>query len=189
MGIFGRVSKPYWDDRPVAVIGGGGSFKDFDLEKLRGCHVLAVKGAILNVPWADACFGMGEYPDWLPNVQCRVYWAVEGDHEAGPTKNVTLLKRLQGVAVADHPGEVYGGHTSGFAALQICIHKRAKQIVLFGYDYDRWPQWAESFTAYSPHFTKHGVSVANASPASEIRCFQKVGLHDGANMVQPQWTT
>lgn len=179
--IFGKVSKPYWDDRPVAVIGGGPSFRDFDPEMLRGAHVLAVKSAIQTVPWADACFGVGDFSGWrdkLEGAQARVYWVAETPEQ--PTKNVTFLKRLDGAGLSNDPSEVYSGGSSGFGAMQICIHKRAKEIVLFGFDYDQWPKWAEQFEVFSRYFTDHGVSVLNASPTSAIRCFQKVTVGDGA---------
>ena len=206
--MYGKINKPFWDDKPVAVIGGGPSLIDFDFEKLRGAHVLAVKGTIFDIPWADACFGLDtpKYKDWrhkLANVQSRVYWAVPEDQlqETGPpiSKNITFLKRLPGQQLSDDPSVIYGGGTSGFGALQICIHKHAKQIVLFGFDYDgassaptgvgqekrraqnaaNWAIWAEQFSVYVPYFTRHGISVVNACPASAIRCFQKVALQDG----------
>ena len=202
--VYGRVAKPFWDDRPVAVIGGGPSVKDIDFDMLRGAHVLAVKNTIFDVPWADAGFAHGNYEemrDKLADVPARVYWALYADQRhPAPLKNVTFLKRQYGVGMSDDPGVIYGGATSGFAAMQICIHKRAKSIVLFGFDYDRatstttdtrgfkrvanWREWAEHFRVYVPHLTKHGISVANACPSSAISCFQKVSLQDGIEMVR-----
>ncbi|MCA1452841.1 hypothetical protein I6F35_06350 [Bradyrhizobium sp. BRP22] len=221
MDVYGKVNKPFWDDRPVAVVGGGPSLRGFDFEQLRGAHVLAVKGSIFDIPWADAGFGldMPRYKEWrdkLANVQSRVYWAVPEDqlNKTGPppSKNVTFLKRLDGENLSDDPGEIYGGGTSGFGAIQICIHKRAKQIVLFGFDYDgafdvanmggsfrfndrhylkrrtqnaaNWEAWATHFNVYVPYFTQHGIHVVNACPASAIRCFQKVTLEDGVAMLR-----
>lgn len=187
--MYGKINKPFWDDKPVAVIGGGSSLIDFDYEKLRGVHVLAVKGSIFDIPWADAGFGLDYCRDKIANVQSRIYWAVRDDQvEPQPPKNITLLKRLDGQQLSDDPGVVYSGGTSGFGALQICIHKRAKQIVLFGFDYDgshasapssKWASWAEHFAVYSPYFSQHGIQIVNACPASAIRCFQKVALRDG----------
>lgn len=199
--MYGKINKPFWDDKPVAVIGGGPSLIDFDFEKLRGAHVLAVKGAIFDIPWADAGFALDYCRDKLANVQSRIYWAVREDQlaEPPPSKNITLLKRLPGERLSDDPSVIYGGGTSGFGALQICIHKRAKQIVLFGFDYDgtasapngvgqekrrahdaaHWAKWAQHFSIYVPYFNEHGISIVNACPTSAIRCFQKVAMRDG----------
>jgi hypothetical protein len=198
--VYGRINKPFWDDAPVAIIGGGPSLIDFDLEQLRGAHVLAVKRAIFSVPWADACFGldMDRYTEWrdkLSSIPSRIYWAVTDDQldRTTPSKNTTFLKRLVGQDVSDDPGMIFGGGTSGFGALQICLHKHAKEIVLFGFDYNgndgtdahsikrtaNWLAWAEHFRVYVPYLIEQGISVVNACPQSAIRCFQKMTLADG----------
>src|SRR4051794_21127522 len=112
---YGRVNKPFWDDKPVAVIGGGLSMQDLNFEALRGAHVLAVKGSIFDIPWADAGFGLNYCRDRLATVQSRIYWAVHDDQlEKPPPKNVTLLRRMDGQGLSDDPGVIYGGSTSGF---------------------------------------------------------------------------
>ena len=217
MEVYGKISKPFWDDKPVAIVGGGPSLTGFDFERLRGAHVLAVKGSIFDIPWADAGFGldMPRYKEWrdkLANVQSRVYWAVPEDQleKTGPppSKNITFLRRLEGNNMSSDPGEIYGGGTSGFGALQIALHKKAKSIVLFGYDYDgaydsqtgfrhndqhyekrraqnfeNWQAWARHFEVYVPYLNQQGIKVINACPASAISCFQKSTLEDGVSML------
>jgi len=182
MEIYGKITKPFWDDKPVAVIGGGPSLQDFNYEALRGAHVLAVKSLIFDIPWADAGFGLDYHDckDRLANVQSRVYLAVRDDELAPPpSKNITFLKRLDGQGLSDDPSVIYGGNSKDFGTLQICIHKRAKQIVLFGFDYDaHWSPSAENFRVYVPYLAAHGISVVNANPQSAITCFQKVALQD-----------
>jgi hypothetical protein len=189
---YGRITKPYWDDRPVAIVGGGPSLVGFDYERLRGCHVLAIKGTILSIPWADACFGMGDFNGWrdkLSGAQSRIYWLTP-EPEQTAAKNITFLKRVEGHQFSEDPSVVYSGGTSGFGAFQVAMHKRARSIVLFGFDYDgeransKWIKWAECFRVYVPYLAKHGISVANACPGSAIPCFQKVTLDDGVNMLK-----
>lgn len=217
MEAYGKITKPFWDDRPVAIVAGGPSLRGFDFERLRGAHVLAVKGSIFDIPWADAGFGLDmlRYTEWrgkLADVQSRVYWAVPEDQltKTGPppSKNITFVKRLVGEAISDDPSAIYGGGTSGFGAVQVCLHKRAKRIILFGYDYDgafggpvahhndqhyekkraqnheSWKVWANHFEVFVPWLSKQGVSILNACPASAIRCFQKVTLDDGVTMLK-----
>ena len=205
---YGKIAKPFWDDKPVAIVGGGPSLVGFDFEQLRGAHVLAVKRSIFAIPWADAGFGLGEWQDKLTNVTGRVYWAVPEDQLLpAPAKNVTFLRRLSGQDVSADPSCVYGGGTSGFASMQVGIHKRAKRIILFGFDYvstitganpgepstqfqrrreqteGNWRKWAEHFRVYVTPLREHGISVVNACPQSQIGCFQKVTLDDGVNML------
>jgi hypothetical protein len=209
---YGSIGAPWWDDRPVAVLGGGPSLKGFDFERLRGCHVLAVKGCMFDAPWADAGFGldMPRYQEWrdkLAKLPGRIYWAVpiEQLEATGPppSENVTFLQRLVGQSVG-LPSEIYGGGTSGYGALQICIHKRAKRIVLFGFDYDgafdpnasfrhndqhyvkrraqvqqNWIEWAEHFETYRVPFAERGIECWNACPQSKIETFFKVSIERG----------
>jgi hypothetical protein len=222
MDAYGKITKPFWEDKPVAIIGGGPSLVGFDFERLRGAHVLACKGSIFDIPWADAGFGldMPRYHEWrdkLSNVQCRVYWAVPEEQLAKtgppPSKNITFLRRLEGQNVSSDPSEIFGGGTSGFGSMQICIHKRARSIVLLGFDYDggneverenaggqfrhndqhyikrreqnwaNWRDWAKHFEVYVPYLNAHGISVVNACPHSAIECFQKMTLDDGVALL------
>jgi len=209
----------------VAIIGGGPSLVGFDYERLRGAHVLAVKGTIFDIPWADAGFGLDmprftEWRDRLAAVQCRVYWAVPEDQlqKTGPPpgRNITYLRRLAGEQVSSDPGAIYGGGTSGFGAMQVALFKRARHIVLFGFDYngdneveyssvngfrhndthylkrraqnaENWRVWSEHFRAYVDVLGAIGVRVTNACPRSQITCFQKCTLNDGVNLVHGRW--
>jgi hypothetical protein len=140
-------------------------------------------------------------------MQCRVYWAVHKDQivsMAPPSRNVTFLSRLDGLGVSENPGEIYGGGTANFGAVQVCFHKRAKDIILFGFDYDgnydggflnfgekqrarsaeHWANWAEHFSVYVPYLRSRGINVVNACPTSAIRCFQKVTPQDGVSMLR-----
>lgn len=218
---YGTIKAPWWDDKPVAIIGGGPSLKDFDFERLRDrFYVLAVKASMFDIPWADAGFGldMPRYKEWrdrLPNLQMRVYWAVPDDQydDDGvgkpPGKNVTYLHRLEGANMNTDPSYIYGGGTSGFGALQVALHKKARRIVLFGYDYvgkyhdqqqdgfrhndqhyarrraqnfANWSAWAEAFVCFIPYINETGIKVFNACPWSQLRCFQKCTIEDGVNM-------
>lgn len=202
-GGYGKVEPPYWGT--VAIVGGGPSLIDFDYERLRGATVLAVKGAMFSIPWADAGFGFGEMPAKVAAAQGRVYWAVDEGQQA--PANVTMLRRLDGADVGDDPGAVHDGGTSGFGAFQIAMHKRATRIVLFGFDYDgevgrnlgegtadyhrrrekdltNWNVRAERFRVFVPRLAAAGVSVINACPTSAISCFQKATVEDGVSALR-----
>jgi hypothetical protein len=209
--MYGQVEPPWWDKQPVAVVGGGPSLKGFDFEALRGATVLAVKGTIFDIPWADAGFGLdtprySEWRDRLERLPGRVYWAVAESQLAKvgpPPRNVVFLKRFDGERLSDDPGVIYSGGTSGFGALQVCLHKRARRIVLFGYDYEgnydslfgfrhndrfynkkrrqsyaNWRNWAANFRAFKA-VEERGIEVVNACPDSQIESFRKVSLREG----------
>lgn len=142
---FGCVVPPWFDDRPVAIIGGGQSLRGFDFDRLRGrCHVIAVKGTIFDLPWA--CCGVGiDHPrlrDWrekLDAVSMPVYWGVTPEElQSYPLvrpKPVTYLRKLPEWRISDDPGAIHAGGTSGFGAIGVAVLKKAKNIFLFGFDY------------------------------------------------------
>jgi hypothetical protein len=206
---YARIGAPWWDDKPVAIIGNGPSLRAFDYERLRGAfHVLAVKGAMFNIPWADAGFGLDipRYLEWhgmLNAVRTMpVYWATPkikflGDGPHAPC--VKFLKRLDHSDLSDDPSAVCSGGTSGFGAFNLAYLKRAKRIVLLGFEYnadagghadtrayimdrsqdgDRWKQWARNFGSIKRRIDLAGIKVINAAPASRIVAFAKMSIDE-----------
>jgi hypothetical protein len=204
MAAYGTVEGPWWSDAPVAIVNDGPSVLDLDLQKLRGAHVLAVKGAIFDMPWADAGFGLdwSRFETWqnrLCEVSSRVYWAVDRNKIAQCPKaaNITYLERQPGVAISNDPGVICNGGTSGFGALQLALHKRARKIALFGFDYsadwrlsaispetkrrketEHWHEWAQHFQTVEWVLRTREVEVVNACFMSQITAFPKVSVDD-----------
>lgn len=205
MTAFSRIDEPWWDDAPAIIVGTGPSLAGFKFESLRGLgHVLAVKQAVWDLPFAEVCFGLDipwmrrdnekltelakRMPVWLavpkqnPPIHMHVEGAhyVERDRQCGPLSLDTSI--------------VEAGANSGFGAFNFAVLKRAKKIFLFGYDYsggdhycfDRythhprnhnshyWPQWAKNFDLSAPIIKRLGIEVFNASPKSNVATFQKV---------------
>lgn len=151
---FEKIGWPYWDGaKPTAIVGNGSSLKGFDLARLRSrFHVLAVKGAMFNIPWADAGFGLDlpRYHEWrmmLNTVTYPVYWAVPVDQDKhvndprlvgeGPhAPCVKFVRRIDLSDLSDDPMAIMSGGSSGFGALNVAYLKRASRIVLLGFDYD-----------------------------------------------------
>lgn len=142
--IYGEIKGPWWDDKPVAIVAGGPSLRGFDWEVLRDYHVLAVKGSIFDIPWADAGFGldMPRFEEWrerLSAVQMPIYWAVPVEHSiltSRPSSNMTFIKRMSGDGVSSDPSAIYSSGTSGHGALQVALLKHGRKIALFGFDYN-----------------------------------------------------
>lgn len=206
---IGSVGPPYFDDHlPTVIVGGGHSLTGFDLEQLRGrAHVIAVKGVIFDLPWADCGAGIDhprliEWQQRLDDVSMPVYWAVTpsliAHDKVKRPKSVTFLQKLEGFKISTDPSKLNEGGTSGFGALGVAVHKRAKDIVLLGFDYDgpqknwhrngghykehrhqqlaAWAIWARSYDVAVPGLKALGVRVRNASPKSRITAFEKITL-------------
>lgn len=204
---YSCIGAPWWDDKPVAIIGNGPSLKDFDYERLRGAfHVLAVKGAMFNVPFADLGFGLDipRYLEWQGMLNAvrtmPVYWATPKIKYLGAGPHapcVRFLKRLDHPDMSDDPSAICSGGTSGFGALNVAWLKRAKRIVLLGYEYnadvgghadtrayimsrpqdgDRWNEWAKNFGRIRRRIDLAGIKIINAAPASRIAAFPKMDI-------------
>lgn len=182
-----------------------------NLSVLRGkVHACAVKGSIFDYPWSDVGFGL-DLPDlnrwWkkLHTVKLPVYWAVPNNftdaRKSVKPSCLQFLRRNANERLSDDPGLISGGGTSGFGALNLAYLKRARLVVLFGYDYgaiagkwhanaayyhprqvydiDRWIIWARAFDNIIDQLRASGTEVINASPSSNIAAFQKVSVEEG----------
>jgi hypothetical protein len=201
---FSRIGPPWWDGKPVAIVGNGPSLKGFDYERLRGFHVLAVKGQMFNIPWADAGFGLDipRYIEWcgmLNTVRYPVYWATPKMKLLGPGPHapcIRFLRRIDLSELSDDPAAICSGGTSGFGALNVAWLKRARRIVLLGFEYNgdcghadtrayinsreqngpRWHQWANNFGMARRRLEVAGVKIINAAPKSRITAFPRTDI-------------
>lgn len=144
---FGAIGPPWWDDRPVILVGTGPSLAAFDFERLRGLgRVVAIKESIWDLPFAEACVGldlpwMRRQADRLADVAKTIplYLGVP-KHEL-PHKHVVipgaiyLDRRRVGNELSDDPEVIEFGGTSGFGAFNVAYLKRARSIYLFGFDF------------------------------------------------------
>lgn len=215
---FAPIEPPYWDDRPVAIVGAGPSLKGFDFKRLQGdWHVLAIKQKYLDLPFADAVFGL-DLP-WIRNYGAQVvasgiptYFSLPDTPfdelperlrvPLVPGANYLRRQRSGDLFSTDHDTINHCGN-SGFGGHNLAILKRAKHIVLFGFDYSTdghdkpeqypwsppghnaryWPRWAESYGKVAPQLKSLGVITVNASINSKMIAFPKVNLDDGINLL------
>jgi hypothetical protein len=203
---FGRVGEPWWNDRPVAIVGTGPSLKSFDFGRLRGpWHVLAVKQAYHDLPFADTCFGldlpwMAHHAVELADLALRMplILAVPSDHAQCITGALYVRREVKCEGLSDDLDWIEAGQNSGYGAVNLAYLKRAKRIVLFGYDYggehyceERYvtrpkdhnarymPGWAANFRWMVKQLAAAGVDVVNASPLSRIDAFTKCTIDEG----------
>jgi hypothetical protein len=209
---FGEVGPPFWDTRPTLIFGTGSSLAGVDFNSFRGLgHILAVKEAWRDLPFADACFGL-DLP-WIRRsaealaelaTRMAVYLAVPDEE---PRKHVLIPGAIYLVRtrvcdlMTTKPGVVESGGHSGFGALNLAFLKRARSIYLFGFDCyggdhycpERYahqprnhnarylPNWGRNFQTVVPQLRAAGVSVVNASPKSTIAAFPKTTIEQARN--------
>jgi len=128
----------------------------------------------------------------------EVYLGVPEDFDfsIGPSNAIYLLRVRSVPGLSSNPRQVYmGGGNSGFMAVNIAYLKRARRIVLLGYDYcysgQHWHQgyswqcrpnnrmylnWAQRLDETSPQLKQAGTQVLDASPHGKLTAFPKISL-------------
>jgi len=148
---FETIGQPWWDDRPVWIVGGGPSLSGYDLSGLRSSgRVLGVNRAADLVP-CTATFTLDhnflkkrttDLTEWAQDGQ-EVFAAVaDGWFDArDPIPGVTYLRRIEGKGVGRDLTTIINGKNSGYGALCLAILKRAREIYLLGYDFRHNAHW------------------------------------------------
>jgi len=208
MNDFGTISEPWWDDRPVWIIGGGPSLAGYDLTDLRARgRVVGTNRAAELVP-CDATFTLDqtfiknradELARWALDQEVfaamDVGWFDPDGNESIP--GVTYLRRIHGTGVGTDPGIIVNGLNSGYGALCLAILKRARDIFLLGYDlrenahwHDGYP-WQKRGGGMSIYYDRWaarfadirrdlpgGVTVWNCNPSSAVTAFPFLSYED-----------
>lgn len=202
---FSQIEPPWWDDMPCIVVGTGPSMKGFDFSKLQGLgYILAVKEAVWDLPFADACFGldlgwMRRKQDDLRKLKMPLYLSVPegGKYHEQHIENAIYIRRLRRAdSFSEDPRYIESGGNSGFGAINLAFLKRAKLIFAFGYDYqgahycaERYthlpkdhnrrylPRWGRAFHRVARQMTDSGVKMIVASMHTTIPCFERMTKH------------
>jgi hypothetical protein len=197
--------EPDWRGQTAVVAAPGMSLTPEVAEACHGYRTIAVNDAWRRVPWADilyACDG----PWWRHHEGCPAFagqrWST---HDTG-NNDKTRIVQLYGVRVAyGKPGDTFStdpavihyGKNSGFQAVNMAILKGASRIVLVGFDmrgthfFGEHPKTLRnptSFATFIRSFTvaskslPAGVSIINATPGSDMRCFPIMPVHEALRM-------
>jgi hypothetical protein len=197
------IAPPYWDDRPVVIVGGGPSLRGFDFRRLR-----AVNATILGVN--QSCFdaachaGISIDRDFLLNSfgRLRVFMATRPFYLGRPPgswkqryPNCIHISALALAGIPDGIDRVHGC-TSGHAALCLAALKLARKVILLGFDYralegahhyhkgypwfqplaneQSWKVWAQHYDETKADLDARGVEVINGSEYSLITAFPRM---------------
>jgi hypothetical protein len=209
---WSEIKEPWWSDRPVLIVGTGGSLKGFDFKMLDGLgYILAVKEAVWDLPFADLCFGLDL--NWIERrkedfkkLTMPIYLAapVDSHEKCIDIESAFYLKRRRRAnGLSEMPNEIESGGNSGFGALNVAVLKKARSIYLFGFDYggahycvDRYshlpaghnakylPTWGTNFVAALPQLKRLGVEVTNASPNSSVSAFKKCSIDEAIGLIK-----
>lgn len=191
----GRIGPPYWDSDPVYIIGGGPSAAKVDLQALRGRTVVACNDSALALPWATAVVSVDR--KWI-NRRASFLRSFEGAaylvrywHLQYPTlpRACWLEGGRGGPGLSEEVHRINHAGNTGQGALNVALLKRAREVVLIGFDMDQaghwhppypwessedaryYRKWASSFDHCRKQLDAAGCAVFNANPNSKITAF------------------
>jgi len=205
---FMPVTEPWWDSGRVFIIGGGPSLSGRPLLQFVRNIVDSGKDIVLGVNNAGACLPvhaafsldvvfmekMGATLSAAASRGREVFFAVPHDYEGPRFTGIHYIFRdyygMDGISTDPH--NIVGGFNSGYGAVNLAILKRAREIVLLGYDMQQTPldrahwhaenawwdgstmiyydRWAAKFSEIAACLPPN-VSIYNANTESAIRCF------------------
>lgn len=209
MTDFGTIGPPFWDDAPAYIVGGGPSLSGFDFMRLRSLrHVIAVNQAMFDAPCecgvtVDHLFVRNRHVELQHFARSKpLYLSIGNDPDRLGLPDIPSAINLRSEFIpglSEDPALLHKGSTSGFAALGIAALKRAKTIVLLGFDYSvqpgkhhyhdaypwhhkatdqSWIMWTRSYEAAARDCIQRGIKVLNASPNSALSYFHKITLDE-----------
>jgi hypothetical protein len=188
------------EGKTVAVVGGGPSLAEVDLEPLRGrLTVCGVNNAFLKAPWCEYLyFADARWAAWHER-ELAAYPGilVTGGQKLLPAAIAARVRRHKKITapkfmwteppVMTAEPDAISGADSGAQAINLVVQMGAKRVVLLGFDMKfngRQAHWHDEPPRRSrpppPRITAaadaRGVAVLNATQGSAITCYPAVTL-------------
>jgi hypothetical protein len=188
-----------WRGLTVAVMASGPSMSEAVAEtvRLHGVPTIAVNSTFRLAPWADALYAADkewwEHPD---NADTKLFKGLK--ITVSKLSDPSALKLLYtGVAGFDpSPDSVRSGMNSGYQAVHVAMHARARKIVLCGFNLGgtNWhgphpkglqtsPDWLydkmrKLFVGLVEPARELGIEIVNCTPNSALEAFRRGDLDE-----------
>jgi hypothetical protein len=199
--MFQTVRPPFWDKKPVFIIGGGPSFAGFDVEKLRGRGLIVGCNDAAFETKADVVMSMDVI--WMRKRQEQVE-SFAGEVWLAPPPNwpingwnrtdIHWIEKRWGWSISQDKDALHGSNT-GFAAMNLAVLKGATTIYLLGFDMGNPPDqkrhwhngyewsealsyqgayavWAKDFRQASADLKRCQVRVVNVNPNQTLPSYE-----------------
>ena len=207
-----QIGSPFWQDKPVIIVAGGSSLRGFDFNSLLefDAWLVGVNESIFCLPRCDV--GVSIDHMFIEQRFDRLKDKIAGGMEliiATGSKlkkpiNATIMTRLLTNKLSSNPSQLISCGTSGYGALGVAYLKRAKTVLLLGYDYsadgahhhedypwhkqlkraDCWGFWAAYYGSTVPQLKAAKIEVFNASPNSAITAFERGTIEQGLSWLR-----
>lgn len=186
----------------IYVVAGGPSLINFDWPKLDDKRVIVVNRAFQKLPNAEVVYFsdvrfFNMYETELLKHDATLISGSRLDHASVEKYSLTGIKGLDLT-----PGCLRSGNNSGYAAINLAVHKFAKRIILLGFDmkfsndHHHWHdgyhmkgnqlvERERKFSKMIPYFkylveplNDLGIEIINACPDSALEAFPKATINE-----------
>lgn len=216
--MMNSIGPPYWDDgRSAILVAGGPSLIGFDFCRLAKCNawIVGINESIFHLPRcdcgvsADRVFVERRHDQLKEKIGCGMEMVISLGTVGRQKLNAIYLRRRLTNKLSESRTELITCGSSGYAALNVAYLKRARSILLLGYDYSSdglhyhqnyewhtppkragcWHFWAAFYESTKAQLDKAKIEVLNASPDSAITAFRKVAVEDGLRWLEIERAT
>lgn len=192
-----------WRGETAAIVAGGPSVKDADLEQLRGCvKVMVINESHQLCPWADVLYGCDanwwKLRDYVKEFKgLKLTYDVPTAINNPPIQWISVRETSDEILV-EKPGVVGAGGNSGFQALNLAVQFGVVKILLIGFDMrvdlgTHWhgrhppglsnpcevsnlPRWIRALDGSFERLFLLGVKVINCSAVSALTTYPKMTI-------------
>lgn len=208
------------DPRRWAILASGPSLTKEDAEAVRGLNVCVINSTHWLAPWADLLYACDpHWWDWQhqnPELKAKLdafegekWTQIEGkdinrqkdDLIAVNKYGLRYIKSLANPGLSSDPQFIHQGSNSGIQAINLVIHRGAKEIILLGYDLSgsaekprwhghhpnkvisNWDRWVPLYTQVASDADRMGVKIINCSRNTALKCFPRMALTDALSIL------
>ena len=196
--------QPEWAGATVAILGGGPSLTQEQVEACRGrVKVIAINNSVTLAPWADILYFCDAerwyrwHSDWVHAFKGMVV-TLRNFRLRQRHPNMKCLRVDGAEGLCESSDGLRHGSNSGYQCINLCVHLGARKVILLGYDmravdgkthwHEEHPQPAGAevyehtmrpkFKTLVEPLGRLGITVINATPGSAIECFPRMSLEE-----------
>lgn len=205
---FWRV-EPVWEGETVAILGGGPSLTQRQVDACRGrCRVIAVNNAYQLAPWADLLYFCDEvwYGWHREHKAFRGFSGIKAALSNARTwprdPYIRVLQNYGDSGLCEIPDGVMTGRNSGYQAMNLAAHLGPARQLLLGFDMrvvGNRTHWHMEHKRATPHdafavdmlprfpalkqaLDARGIEVVNCTPGSALEVFRKDALENALHV-------
>jgi len=172
--------------------------EDIDYARYKVDLAIAINDAIYLMPWADILYS-GDNRWWNHHGPQLMNFSGERLCAGRNNEYSTMVPGIGGVGPFEKDHVRFGGN-SGFAAINLALHRGASSLYLLGYDLgvtekdqathffgehpkglqidSPYEKWIQAFEVAAPSLSSFGARVYNCTPNSNLNCFPKVKIQE-----------